>query len=126
MKRLIISMALVAASLCLAVFSFFDVRKTAERLTVQIDSAAEAISRNDYSSARTVLEQCRREWNESRGRLELYLYSEELFGIDAGLDKAQKLADTDDVSELVSVLYEIRDEVRRMTENQTPSLKKIF
>ena len=126
MKRIIISFVLGTAALALAIFSYFDVKSTGDRLVSSLEQCVGYIQNEDISSAERELYESINLWEESHTRLELYLNSEELFEIDRNFAKSKKLLDTEDVGELENLLNESIDEIERLIENQSPKLSKVF
>lgn len=126
MKRLIISIVLSVAAISAAVFAYFDIRSTGDRLISSLEICSAYALDGDTDSAGKELEGCIKLWDSSRKRLELYLYSEELFEIDRNFSKIKKLLDTGDVGELEMLIGENIDDLERMAENQSPSLGRVF
>jgi|GEM_PF-2063358 len=125
MKRLIISIALALLSLTAAVFSYYDVKYNSEKIVSMLESSIESIESSESDYGEAVLQSARL-WEKCRKRYELYLYSEDLFEIDLNFAKMEKLLGTDDTEELKELMNENVFHLRRMADNQSPTVEKIF
>lgn len=125
MKRLIISIALALLSLTAAVFSYYDVKCNSEKIVSMLESSIESIESSESDYGEAVLQSARL-WEKCRKRYELYLYSEDLFEIDLNFAKMEKLLGTDDTEELKELMNENVFHLRRMADNQSPTVEKIF
>ena len=125
MKRLVISIALALLSLTAAVFSYYDVKYNSEKIVNMLESSIESIESSESDYGEAVLQSARL-WERCRKRYELYLYSEDLFEIDLNFAKMEKLLGTDDTEELKELMNENVFHLRRMADNQSPTVEKIF
>ena len=125
MKRLAISLSLALLALSLAVFSYFDVCKNTEKMISALEAGLEVIeSRNgDYE---TPIKDASALWEKCRERFEFYLFSEELADTDMNFSKIEKLLGTDNTEELKELLYENINHLKRVADNQSPTLRKVF
>lgn len=125
MKRLAISLVLALLALSLAVYSYFDVCKNTEKMISSLEAGLEIIESGNGDFETPVKEASAR-WEKCRERFELYLYSEELFETDMNFSKIEKLLGTDNTEELKELLYENINNLRRLADNQSPTLRKVF
>lgn len=126
MKRLAISLALALLALSAAVYSYFDVCKSTEKMISGLEAGLEIIESENGGDYETPVSRSVGIWENCRDRFELYLYSEEMYDISLNYSKIEKLLGTDDTVELKELLYENINSLRRMADSQSPTFAKVF
>lgn len=121
MKRVITAVCFILTAVFLAVFGYFDLKKTCESLIDSLQNVVEVSSSDNNEETVAAAEECARLWEEKGERLEMYLNHSEIDSVEIDFKSLKRYAEGEQDIMLTEVCYECINNLEHIIETETPS-----
>lgn len=126
MKSFVFPLALLGALLAFSLWNCSAVSRQTERWTAELEEAEAPAAGGDWAAAEQALEAGYADWSRSQVWLHIVAEHDAVDGAEAMYRRAQAFARTQELSEFLAELADLRNQLRLLAELEKISIKNVL
>lgn len=126
MKRLIVSIILIAAAILLSVFGYTDMKKSSKMLISSFKDTVNAVDSGDENAVNAKLRDSLEVWEKHKTRFEIYINHDELDDIQDATKELEQYLNGNRETEVKDLCLDCISKLEHIIDAETPSIGELL